>query len=125
MTMRSAVLLVLLAAAAAGCRDGSGRWSADERTQIEAFTTSVTKAQEAGPVTSTDLDKSAAALDAALEAAASVTDPVLRRIHPQLPQQYRTRFVPALRMRRAALEAQRAGQPTTARQLEWQIPMAA
>jgi hypothetical protein len=53
-----------------------------------------------------------------------VTDPVLAKIHPELPGQYRSRFVTALRMRHDALRDLPPGEPLTAKQLEWQIPMA-
>ena len=120
--LRAPVLLLALAAAS-GCRDGSGRWSADERRQIDAFTASVVKAEEAGPATSGDRTKAADALKAALDASNTVSDDVLARIHPQLPDRYRTRFVVAVRMRLESLNALGPGDEMTGRHLEWQLPM--
>jgi hypothetical protein len=119
---RAATLLAVLAATA-GCRDGSGRWSADERRQIEAFTASVVKAEEAGPAASADRAKGVEALKAALDASNTVSDEVLARIHPQLPDRYRTRFVLAVRMRLDSLNALGAGDEMTGKHLEWQLPM--
>ena len=121
MSMRTPVLLVLvLVLAAAGC----GKWSSDERRQIDAFTTSVVKADEASTLSPLEVEKVSVALQEALAASTIVTDPVLAKIHPQLPEQYRSRFVAALRMRHDSLRELRPGEPLTARQLEWQIPMA-
>ena len=118
MSIRMALVLVLVAAVA-----GCGRWSSDERRQIEAFRTSVVKAQEARTLSPLDIEKVSAALAEALSASDVVTDPVLAKIHPQLPERYRTRFVAALRMRHDALGELRPGEALTAKQLEWQIPM--
>ncbi len=121
------VALFMIVAAAGGC----GKWSADEEAQIAAFRTSVVKGQEgsrgqgAGVALSPEAVAGAsAAVREALAAADVVTDPLLARLHPELPQQYRQRFVPALRLRLEALEALAAGAPITARELEWQVPMA-
>jgi hypothetical protein len=118
--MRVPVLMLALALTVAGC----GRWSSEERTQIEAFTTSVIKAEEANRLSPLEVQKVTNALKEALAASDVVTDPVLAKIHPQLPEQYRSRFVTALRMRHDALRELPPGQPLTARQLEWQLPMA-
>jgi hypothetical protein len=114
-------MLLALVLAAGGC----GKWSSDERRQIDAFTTSVVKADEASTLSPLEVEKVTIALQEALAAAAIVTDPVLAKIHPQLPEQYRSRFVAALRMRHDSLRELRPGEPLTARQLEWQVPMAA
>ena len=119
MSMRTPVLLALVLAAA-----GCGKWSSDERRQIDAFTTSVVKADEASTLSPLEVEKVSVALQEALAASTIVTDPVLAKIHPQLPEQYRSRFVAALRMRHDSLRELRPGEPLTARQLEWQIPMA-
>lgn len=113
------IALVLALAAGAGC----GRWSSDERRQVEAFRTSVMKAEEARTLSPLEVEKVSAALAAALDASDAVTDPLLAKIHPQLPERYRTRFVAALRMRHDALGELRPGEALTAKQLEWQIPM--
>jgi hypothetical protein len=123
MRRRSAALLFVTLVVAAGCRDGSGRWNSDERRQIDAFTASLVKAEEAGPAMTGDRAKAAAALQASLAASSTVSDDVLARIHPQLPDRYRTRFVPAVRMRLEALNALGVGDEMTARHLEWQVPM--
>ncbi len=65
-----------------------------------------------------------ASVKLALDGSSVVTDPVLSKLHPQLPEQYRSRFVAALRMRHDALRELPPGEPLTAKQLEWQIPMA-
>ena len=117
---RMVVLVLALASVVAGC----GRWSSDERKQIDAFRTSVMKAEEARTLSPLEVEKVSAALEAALDASNVVTDPVLAKIHPQLPERYRTRFVAALRMRHDALGELRPGEALTAKQLEWQIPMA-
>jgi hypothetical protein len=113
-------LVLALAIAVAGC----GRWSSDERRQINAFTTSVVKAEEANKLSPLEVQKVTNTLKEALDAANVVTDPVLAKIHPQLPEQYRSRFVTALRMRHDALRELPPGEPLTAKQMEWQIPMA-
>ena len=120
MSMRMTTLLLALAIGVAGC----GRWSSDERRQINAFTTSVVKAEEANRLSPLDVQKVSNTLKEALDAASVVTDPVLAKIHPQLPEQYRSRFVTALRMRHDALRELPPGEPLTAKQLEWQVPMA-
>jgi hypothetical protein len=119
-SMRMATLLLALAIAAAGC----GRWSSEERRQIDAFTTSVIKAEEANRMSPLEVQKLTNTLKEALDAANVVTDPVLAKIHPQLPEQYRSRFVTALRMRHDALRDLPPGEPLTAKQMEWQAPMA-
>jgi hypothetical protein len=119
-SIRTTTLLLALALAVAGC----GRWSSDERRQIDAFTTSIVKAEEANTLSPLEVQKVASTLKEALDAASVVTDPVLAKIHPQLPEQYRTRFIVALRMRHDALRELPPGEPLTAKQLEWQIPMA-
>jgi hypothetical protein len=113
-------LLLALAMTVAGC----GRWSSEERRQINAFTTSVVKAEEANKLSPLEVQKVTTTLKEALDAANVVTDPVLAKIHPQLPEQYRSRFVTALRMRHDALQELPPGEPLTAKQLEWQRPMA-
>ena len=118
--MRTPVLLLALALSTAGC----GKWSSDERAQIDAFTRSVLKADEASMLSPLDVEKVSLVLEEALDASRVVTDPVLAKIHPQLPEQYRSRFVAALRMRHESLRELRPGEPLTAKQLEWQIPMA-
>ena len=123
MRARRAAVLLLALAAVAGCRDGSGRWSADERRQIDAFTVSVIKAEEAGSATTGDRAKAVDALKESLAASSTVSDDVLARIHPQLPNRYRTSFVPAVRMRLDSLNALGAGEEMTGRHLEWQLPM--
>ena len=120
MLMRMPILLLALAVAVTGC----GRWSSDERRQIDAFTTSVVKAEEANKLSPLDVQKVSNVLKEALDAANVVTDPVLAKIHPELPEQYRSRFVTALRMRHDALRELPPGEPLTAKQLEWQLPMA-
>jgi hypothetical protein len=117
----------LAAALALGC----GKWTSDEQTQIDAFRTSVVKAQEAtggqgaGVALAPEaIGRASAAVREAIAAADTVTDPLLARLHPELPVQYRTRFVPGLRLRLEALEALAAGAPITARELEWQVLMA-
>ena len=119
MAIRVVVLLVALAAAV-----GCGRWSSDERRQIDAFRTSVVKADEASSLSPLEIGKVSAVLKEALDASDEVTDPVLAKIHPQLPEEYRTHFVAALRMRHDALGELQPGEALTARQLEWQLPMA-
>jgi hypothetical protein len=119
-SIRTLTLLLALALAIAGC----GRWSSAERRQIQAFTTSVVKAEEANTLSPLEIQKVSNALQEALDASDDVTDPVLAKIHPQLPQQYRSRFVAALRMRHDALRELQPGEPLTAKQLEWQLPMA-
>jgi hypothetical protein len=119
-SMRMPALLLATALAAAGC----GKWSSDERRQVDAFTMSVVKADEASSLSPLEVEKVTATLKEALDASSIVTDPVLVRIHPELPEQYRSRFVTALRMRHDALRALPPGEPLTAKQLEWQIPMA-
>ena len=114
------ILLLALAMTVAGC----GRWSSDERRQIDAFTTSVVKAEEASRLSPLEVQKVTTALKEALDASNQVTDPVLAKIHPQLPEQYRSRFVTALRMRHDALRELPPGEPLTAKQMEWQLPMA-
>ena len=114
------ILLLALAMTVAGC----GRWSSDERRQIDAFTTSVVKAEEASRLSPLEVQKVTTALKEALDASNEVTDPVLAKIHPQLPEQYRSRFVTALRMRHDALRELPPGEPLTAKQMEWQLPMA-
>jgi hypothetical protein len=113
-------LLLAIALAAAGC----GKWSSEERRQVDAFTTSVVKADEASTLSPLEVEKVTATLKEALDASSIVTDPVLAKIHPELPEQYRSRFVTALRMRHDALRDLPPGEPLTAKQLEWQIPMA-
>ena len=120
MSMRMPILLLALAMTVAGC----GRWSSDERRQIDAFTTSVVKAEEASRLSPLEVQKVTTALKEALDASNQVTDPVLAKIHPQLPEQYRSRFVTALRMRHDALRELPPGEPLTAKQMEWQLPMA-
>lgn len=120
MSLRMPALLLAIALAAAGC----GKWSSEERRQIDAFTTSVVKADEASSLSPLEVEKVTARLKEALDASSIVTDPVLAKIHPQLPEQYRSRFVTALRMRHDALRELPPGEPLTAKQLEWQIPMA-
>ena len=120
MSMRMPILLLALAMTVAGC----GRWSSDERRQIDAFTTSVVKAEEASRLSPLEVQKVTTALKEALDASNEVTDPVLAKIHPQLPEQYRSRFVTALRMRHDALRELPPGEPLTAKQMEWQRPMA-
>ena len=120
MSIRVTVVLLTLVIGAAGC----GRWSSEERRQISAFTTSVVKAEEANRLSPLEVQKVSTALKEALDAANVVTDPVLAKIHPQLPEQYRSRFVTALRMRYDALRELPPGEPLTAKQLEWQAPMA-
>jgi hypothetical protein len=119
-SMRMPALLLAMALFAAGC----GKWSSEERRQIDAFTTSVVKADEASSLSPLEVDKVTATLKEALAASSIVTDPVLSKLHPQLPEQYRSRFVIALRMRHDALRELPPGEPLTAKQLEWQIPMA-
>jgi hypothetical protein len=119
-SMQMPILLFALAMTVAGC----GRWSSDERRQIEAFTTSVIKAEQANRLSPLDVQRVSNALKEALDAANVVTDPVLAKIHPELPEQYRSRFVTALRMRHDALRELPPGEPLTAKQLEWQLPMA-
>lgn len=116
----------LAAALALGC----GKWSSDEQAQIDAFRTSIVKGQEGtgGQGAGVSLPpeaiaRASTAVREALAAAGTVTDPVLTRLHPELPEQYRTRFVPALRLRLESLEALAAGTPITARELEWQVLM--
>jgi hypothetical protein len=116
--------IVVLVLALTGLLAGCGRWSSDERKQIEAFRTSVMKAEEARTLSPLEVEKVSAALEVALDASNVVTDPVLAKIHPQLPEQYRTNFVTALRMRHDALGELQPGEALTAKQLEWQIPMA-
>jgi hypothetical protein len=118
--MRMFTLLLVLPMTVAGC----GPWSSEERRQIDAFTTSVVKAEEANRLSPLELQKVTNTLREALDAADVVTDPVLAKIHPQLPEQYRSRFVTALRMRHDALRELPPGEPLTAKQLEWQRPMA-
>jgi hypothetical protein len=118
-SLRLFAVLLALAFGIAGC----GRWSSAERRQIQAFTTSVIKAEQANTLSPLDVQKVSTALEEALDAADDVTDPVLAKIHPQLPDRYRTRFVAALRMRREALRELQPGEPLTAKQLEWQLPM--
>jgi len=125
-TLRLAVVS-LVAALALGC----GKWSSDEQAQIDAFRTSVVKAQEgtggqgAGVALSPEaIRRASSAVRDALAAAETVGDPVLTRLHPELPTQYRQRFIPALRLRLQALDALAGGKPITARELEWQVPMA-
>jgi hypothetical protein len=113
-------LLLATVLVAAGC----GKWSSEERRQIDAFTTSVVKADEASSLSPLEVEKVTATLKEALDASSAVTDPVLSKLHPQLPEQYRSRFVAALRMRHDALRELPPGEPLTAKQLEWQIPMA-
>jgi hypothetical protein len=113
-------LLLAIALAASGC----GKWSSEERRQVDAFTTSVVKADEASTLSPLEVEKVTATLKEALDASSIVTDPVLAKIHPELPEQYRSRFVTALRMRHDALRDLPPGEPLTAKQLEWQIPMA-
>jgi hypothetical protein len=84
----------------------------------------VVKGEEANRLPPLEVQKVSAALKEALDAANVVTDPVLAKIHPQLPEQYRSRFVTALRMRHDALRELPPGEPLTAKQLEWQAPMA-
>jgi hypothetical protein len=119
-SMRMPFLLLAIALAASGC----GKWSSEERRQVDAFTTSIVKADEASTLSPLEVEKVTATLKEALDASSIVTDPVLAKIHPELPEQYRSRFVPALRMRHDALRDLPPGEPLTARQLEWQIPMA-
>ena len=120
MSMPMPILLLALAMTVAGC----GRWSSEERRQIDAFTTSVIKAEQANRLSPLDVQKVSNTLKEALDAANVVTDPVLAKIHPELPEQYRSRFVTALRMRHDALRELPPGEPLTAKQLEWQLPMA-
>ena len=120
MSIRMPTLLLALVIGVVGC----GRWSSEERRQINAFTTSVVKAEEANRLSPLEVQKVSNALREALDAANVVTDPVLAKIHPQLPEQYRSRFVTALRMRHDALRELPPGEPLTAKQLEWQLPMA-
>ena len=108
-----------------------GKWSSSEQKEIDAFRTSVFKAQEASAGQSAGLTMSQAeitrattALRESLNAANAVSDPILARLHPELPDQYRKRFVVAVRMRLEALDALREGTALTARDLEWQVPMA-
>ena len=122
--VRASALLLLALALVAGCRGGSGRWSGDERRQIEAFTTSVVKAEEAGAATTGNRAQAVSALQAALDSSNTVSDDVLLRIHPQLPDRYRTQFVTAVRMRLDALKELGAGEEMTGKHLEWQLPMA-
>jgi hypothetical protein len=119
-SMRMFTLALVLAMTVAGC----GPWSSEERRQINAFTTSVVKAEEANRLSPLEVQKVTNILKEALDAADVVTDPVLAKIHPQLPEQYRSRFVTALRMRHDALRELPPGEPLTAKQLEWQRPMA-
>jgi hypothetical protein len=119
-SMRMPFLLLAIALAASGC----GKWSSEERRQVDAFTTSIVKADEASTLSPLEVEKVTATLKEALDASSIVTDPVLAKIHPELPEQYRSRFVTALRMRHDALRDLPPGEPLTAKQLEWQIPMA-
>ena len=112
---------LLIAVVIAG---GCGKWSSDERRQIDAFTTSVVKADEASTLSPLEVEKVSVVLKEALDASSEVTDPVLAKLHPQLPEQYRSRFVTALRMRHDSLRELKPGEPLTAKQLEWQVPMA-
>lgn len=121
MSIRLFTVLLALAFGVAGC----GRWSSAERRQIQAFTTSVVKAEEANTLSPLDLPKVSSTLEEALDASDDVTDPVLAKIHPELPDRYRTQFVAALRMRHDALRELQPGEPLTAKQLEWQLPMKA
>jgi hypothetical protein len=118
--MRTPFLLLAIALAASGC----GKWSSEERRQVDAFTTSIVKADEASTLSPLEVAKVTATLKEALDASTIVTDPVLAKIHPELPGQYRSRFVTALRMRHDALRDLPPGEPLTAKQLEWQVPMA-
>jgi hypothetical protein len=119
-SMRMPFLLLAIALAASGC----GKWSSEERRQVDAFTTSIVKADEASTLSPLEVEKVTATLKEALDASSIVTDPVLAKIHPELPEQYRSSFVTALRMRHDALRDLPPGEPLTAKQLEWQIPMA-
>jgi hypothetical protein len=119
-SMRLPTLLLAIAMVVAAC----GRWSSEERRQIDAFTTSVVKAEEANKLSPLEVQKVTNTLKEAIDAANVVTDPVLAKIHPELPEQYRSRFVTALRMRHDALRDLPPGEPLTAKQLEWQLPMA-
>src|SRR5688572_5016661 len=84
-SMRMPFLLLAIALAAAGC----GKWSSEERRQVDAFTTSVVKADEASTLSPLEVEKVTATLKEALDASSIVTDPVLAKIHPELPEQYR------------------------------------
>ena len=121
---RLSTRMVVLVLALTGVLTGCGRWSSDERRQIDAFRTSVVKAEEARTFSPLEVEKVSAALQAAIDASDDVSDPVLAKIHPQLPERYRTRFVAALRMHHDALSELRPGEALTAKQLEWQVPMA-
>jgi hypothetical protein len=122
---------LLVWCAAAVLTVACGKWSSAEQREIDAFRTSVFKSQEASggqsaglTMSQADIGRATAALREALDAANTVSDPVLARLHPELPEQYRKRFVVAVRMRLESLDALRAGTPLTARDLEWQVPMA-
>ncbi len=123
---RSALLLALVLVPA--CGGGPSK-----RDQIDAFTDSVRRVQQAtvlsnaqmaGDSTTETKAKLKAELEGAISQSAVVTDPVLASLHPELPQQYRTLLLPALHLRLESLKSAGAEDGLT-RQLEWQKQLGA
>src|SRR5258707_593818 len=111
---------------------GRGPWSRAERREVDAFTesirhaqdvTSLSNAQMQGKMTGADLAPLEAAAQQALEASGHVSDSVLSRLHPELPERYHGLFIPALRSRLDSVRAARAGTGSLADQTQWQFHM--
>jgi hypothetical protein len=121
---------ICLATAAAAC--SGGRWTRSERREVDAFTQSIRYAQDVtalsnarvrGEATFGDMAPLETAAQQALAASEQISDSVLSRLHPELPDQYRKLFVPALRMRLDSVRAAKSGKGTLEDQVKWQFHM--
>lgn len=128
MGSRVAAIAMLLFVSACG----SGQWTRAERREVDAFTesirhaqdvTSLSNAQMQGKMTGADLAPLETAAQQALDASGRVSDGVLVRLHPELPERYHGLFVPALKARLESVRAARAGQGSLADQTQWQFHM--